>query len=158
MGPSNSFGIPSVLLPVWHYRAGSFAREELPWVWSGARMVNGHCQKALCEVQTCPVPPQPAFGGTAVCQEPAQVPLQPGLMQALCSGIAWHMDHVHVRFWLLSNCITGLFWEDTPSVQSINVKCPFKICIVHPKEHWSTLCFYNASSIWRYQCSTFPTE
>lgn len=79
-------------------------------------MVNGHCQKALWEVQACPVLAEPAFGGTAVCQEPAQVCLHPGLMQALCAAIARHVAHVHVRFWLLRNCIIGLSQKDTPSV------------------------------------------
>ena len=73
-------------------------------------MVNGHCQKALCEGQACPTVPQPAFGSTG------QVCLQPGLRQALRLGIARHMGHAHVRFWLLSNCIIGLSQKDTPSV------------------------------------------
>lgn len=45
-----------------------------------------------------------------------QVPLHPGLMQLLCLGIAWHVDCVHVRFWLLGNCIIGLSQKNTPSV------------------------------------------
>jgi len=54
--------------------------------------------------------------GTLLRQEPAQVHLHQGLMQVLCLGIARHMGYVHVRFWLLSNCIIGLSQKDTPSV------------------------------------------
>lgn len=97
-----------------------------------------------------------ASGQTAVCWEPVQVHTHPEILWVFCLGIAQHTGHMHMRFWLLSNSITRLSQKDTPSVYSINVKSPIKICILCPKEHWSTVCFYNAKQ--NYQCGTSPPQ
>lgn len=93
-------------------------------------LLMSYSQEAMCEALACPMALQPASGGTAVCQEPVRVCAHPVLMQALCLGIAQHVGHMHMGFWLLSNSITGLSQEDTPSVYSINIKYPFKIFVL----------------------------
>lgn len=116
MGPSNSFGIPRVPPPpAGHCGGGRSVHEEMPWLCLGDCVVSGiarrHCVKCRCG------PWSPASFWERCCVPGAvQVPLQPGLMQPLSSGIARHMGLVHVSFWLLSNCIIGLSQKNTPSV------------------------------------------
>lgn len=105
MGPSNSFGIPPVLPPVSHYGAGSFVREELPWGWLGASRVNGHCQKALGEVQARPMPPQPTLGGTCCVPGACAGAFTPGPDARVSQGTG-----------ATRHCRIGLSQKDTPSV------------------------------------------
>lgn len=123
MGSFNSFGIPRVPpLPTGLYGGGRSAHRGMPWLFLGGYVVSGTARGHFVRCRTGPCTPA-RFGSCAVCQEPCRCLYTP--VQPLCLGITRHTGLVHVRFWLLSNCMVGLSQKNTPSVWSINVKYAF---------------------------------
>lgn len=111
----------------------------------GRAWLKSYSHEAKCEAQACPVAHRQDLGASLCAGSLCRYKRT----QRWCGCSAWvfiaqYMGHVHMRFWLLSNSITRQSQKDTPSVYFINVKSPIKICILCPKEHWSTICFYNA--------------